>query len=154
TRVSRLTRPARVPAEVDSVRAAVKRTKAREAAAQAKWKLMKAGSRTEDVQEAKADLDRLAAQHRLLLIGTRAEDKAAWKAKLAESKARLRELEAQIREASIVAHEPCVVELVPVRKGDLAPAQVPVVKVLRTGDLWVKTYVPETELGKVRLNMA
>jgi membrane fusion protein YbhG len=25
------------------------------------------------------------------------------------------------------------------------------VRVLRTGDLWVKTYVPETELGKVRL---
>ena len=33
----------------------------------------------------------------------------------------------------------------------MAPNQ-PVVRVLRAADLWVKAYVPETQLGKVRLN--
>jgi HlyD family secretion protein len=30
-------------------------------------------------------------------------------------------------------------------------AGTPVAKILRTADLWVKTYVPETQLGKLRL---
>ena len=35
------------------------------------------------------------------------------------------------------------------RKGDLVPASQPVVRVLRARDLWVRVYVPETDLGKV-----
>src|SRR5262249_18173093 len=38
-----------------------------------------------------------------------------------------------------------------VRKGDLVPPNQPVVRVLRADDLWVKVYVPETDLARVRL---
>src|SRR5439155_10612001 len=88
---------------------------------------------------------------RLLDEGTREEEIASASARLAEARARLSEVEVQINESVIKASEPAIVELVTVRPGDLVQANQPVVRVLRGGDLWVKTYVPETELGKVRL---
>src|SRR5204863_252041 len=36
-------------------------------------------------------------------------------------------------------------------KGDLVQPNQPIVRVLRADDLWVRAYVPETQLGRVRL---
>src|SRR5437762_1001407 len=72
-------------------------------------------------------------------------------AALAEARAKLKEIEANLAEAFVRAPERAVVEIVGVRKGDLVPPNTPVVRVLRADDLWVKVYVPETELGKVQL---
>jgi multidrug resistance efflux pump len=154
-RVARLRRSgASTQAEYDSATATYNRTRGRMAAAKARHDLMEAGSRQEDVEEARAELGRLEAQVRLLDEGTRPEEITAAGARLAEAKGRLAELEVNLREAIVRAVEPSVVELVAIRPGDLAQAGQPVVKVLRTGDLWVKTYVPETELGKVCLGQA
>ena len=71
---------------------------------------------------------------------------------MAELQARVAELEVNLREQTIFAPERAVVEVLAVRPGDLVPPNTPVVRVLRAEDLWVKVYVPETELGKVRLN--
>ena len=61
-------------------------------------------------------------------------------------------MQANLAEANVVAPEKAVVQVVSVRKGDLVPANQPIVRVLRADDQWVKVYVPETELGRVRLN--
>ena len=37
-----------------------------------------------------------------------------------------------------------------VRPGDLVAPNQPIVRVLRTGDLWIKVYMPETDLSQVR----
>ena len=66
-----------------------------------------------------------------------------------EAAGRLKEIEANLAEAQVVAPEKAIVEVLAVRKGDLVPPNQPVVRVLRAEDLWVKVYVPETELGKV-----
>lgn len=141
-------------ADFDLARATLQRTKGRTQAAKARLDLVNAGSRKEDVAEAKADLARLEATVRLLDEGTRTEEIASASARLAEAQARLREVEVQINEAVVRAYEPAIVELVTVRPGDLVQPNQPLVRVLRGGDLWVKTYVPETELGKVRLGQA
>ena len=36
--------------------------------------------------------------------------------------------------------------------GDVVPANQPIIRVLRTDDLWVKIFVPETQYGLVTLN--
>jgi HlyD family secretion protein len=138
-------------ADYDLARANLMRARGRVQAAKARMDLFNAGSRTEDVAEAKAELARLEANVRLLDEGTRSEDVLSAAARLAEAQARLREAEVLIAESVVKAQESARVELVTVRPGDLVQANQPVVKVLRGGDLWVKTYVPETELGKVRL---
>jgi HlyD family secretion protein len=139
------------PQDYDTAMANLDRTRGRVQMAKARHEMHQAGSRPEDVLEAKAELKRLEAQERLLELGTRDEEKAAARARLAEAKAKLSEVEVQIREAVVRAAEPCLVEVVNVRKGSLVQAGTPVAKVLRTADLWVKTYVPETQLGKLRL---
>jgi multidrug resistance efflux pump len=139
-------------AEYDQARANLRRARGKAAAARARLDMMRAGSRSEDVAEAKAELGRLLAQARLLEAGTRPEEIAAAAARLAEAEGKLAELEVNLNEAVIRASEPAVVEVVAVRPGDLVAANQPVLRVLRASDLWVKTYVPETELGKVRLN--
>lgn len=88
----------------------------------------------------------------LLRAGTRAEEIAAAEARVGEMRGKLAELEANLREAIVRAPERAVVDVLAVRKGDLVPANQPVVRVLRAGDLWVKVYVPETQMGKVQLN--
>jgi HlyD family secretion protein len=46
------------------------------------------------------------------------------------------------------------VEVLAIRPGDILAPNQPVARVLRADDLWVKAYVPATELGKVKLNQA
>jgi multidrug resistance efflux pump len=96
-------------------------------------------------------LGRARANYDLLLAGTRTEDVAEAEARVAEARGKLREVDATLREAAVTAPERVVVEVLAVRKGDLVPPNQPVVRVLRADDLWVKVYVPETDLAKVRL---
>jgi multidrug resistance efflux pump len=120
-------------------------------AALARVEMLKAGSRPEDIAEAAADLQRAKANLDLLLAGTRPEDIARAEALVVEARGRLHEVEANLAEALVRAPERAVVEVLAVRKGDLVPPNQPVIRALRADDIWVKVYVPETELGKVRL---
>lgn len=139
-------------ADFDIARASRERGQARAANAKAKLELMLAGYRPEEVEVAHADVKRAKANHDLLLAGTRSEEIAEAAAKVEEVKARLREIEANLEEGLLRAPERAIVEVLAVRKGDLVPPNQPVVRVLRADDLWVRAYVPETLLGKVRLN--
>ena len=138
--------------EYDDASGKYKRLEASVAAARHKLKLMEEGFRDEEKAEADAEFKRARANDALLHTGTREEDKAAARAKVDELTARLTELDANIAEAVVRAPEKAVVELVSVRKGDTTTPNQPVVRILRAKDLWVKAFVPETELGRVRLN--
>jgi multidrug resistance efflux pump len=110
------------------------------------------GSRPEDIEEGNAQLKQAQANYDLLLAGTRLEDIAAAKARLEEARGRLAEIDANLEEALVQAPERVLVEVVSVRKGDIIAPNQPILKVLRADDLWVKIYVPETQLGQLRLN--
>src|SRR5262249_5565325 len=64
----------------------------------------------------------------------------------------LNELDANLAEAVVRAPERLVIEILAVRKGDLVAPNQPVIRALRAMDLWVKVYVPETQMGRVKLN--
>jgi multidrug resistance efflux pump len=87
----------------------------------------------------------------MLLAGTRVEEIAEAEGRVAEMRGKLRELEANLREATVRAPERAVVEVVAVRKGDLVQPNQPILRVLRADDMWVRVYVPEIQLGKVKL---
>ena len=152
-RIDRLYRSSSVAkADWDAARAARDRAIGRTETAKARVDMLAAGSRVEDIAEADAERRRAQAQYDLVVAGTRAEDIAQAEARVVEALARVKELEANLREAVITAPEQAVVEVLAVRKGDLVAPNQPVMRVLRASDLWVRVYVPETELGKVRLN--
>jgi multidrug resistance efflux pump len=139
-------------ADLDSTLAARDRAQARLRGARARHAMYQAGSRKEDIAEAEAEFERFRANYHLLEAGSREEDKAEARAKLAEVKAKLAEVEVNLKEADVLAPEHAVVEVVAVRKGDLVPPNQPVLRVLRAEDLWVKVFVPETDLGRIRLH--
>ncbi|HEY1379747.1 MAG TPA: efflux RND transporter periplasmic adaptor subunit [Gemmataceae bacterium] len=138
--------------EWDTARAAKDRAQRRYDAAMAHYDMLMNGSRPEDIAEAAAEVARAKAKSDLLEHGTREEDIALAEANVADIKGRLAEVEVNRREAVVVAPGPAVVNVLAVRAGDLVPPNQPVVRILRDDDLWVKVFVPETELGKVRLN--
>jgi multidrug resistance efflux pump len=139
---------------LESARAAVKRWSAQIAASRARLKMLETGPRPEEIAEAAAEVGRAKAQLALVAAPTRSEDIAEAAAKVAELDARVQELESQLAEAVVKAPEPAVVEVLAVRPGDILAPNQPIARVLRADDLWVKAYVPATELGRVRLNQA
>jgi multidrug resistance efflux pump len=150
-RMQRLVGTAAPQADFDVARAAKRRGEARVASARAHLDLMEAGNRVEDIEEGAAELRRAKAAYEQLVAATRLDAEAA-DGRVAEAEGKVREIEADIKELTVTAPEPAVVEVLAVRKGDLVAANQPVVRVLRTADLWIKVYVPETELSKVRLD--
>jgi multidrug resistance efflux pump len=139
-------------AELDSARASFDRARGRAAAAKARSEMLAAGNRPEDVAESAALLAEARANLDLLKAGTRAEEIAELEAKLLETRGKLRELEANLEERFVRAPSRCVVDVISARKGDLIPAGQPVVRVLNAADLWVKIFIPETDLPKIHLN--
>lgn len=139
-------------AAYDAAVAALGRWQGNVNAARAKAEMMAQGYRAEEVAEAKAEMDRAQANWQLVEAGTRSEDLVELEARIAELKGRLQEIEVQLREATVTAPERVLIETLAVRRGDVVAANQPVVRVLRADDIWVKAFVPEIELGKVRLH--
>jgi HlyD family secretion protein len=83
--------------------------------------------------------------------GTRPEDIAAAKASLEREDRQLAYLERQRAEAVVRAPAAGVIESMNLRPGDLVGASQPVAKLLEPSQLWVRVYVPEPKLGRVRV---
>jgi multidrug resistance efflux pump len=139
-------------AEYDTARSAYRRAQARHEAAKAKNDMLAIGNRQEDKDEALAAWWEAWYKYSLLEEGTREEDKREAEAKLANSEGKLREIDANLKEAVVRAPARAVIDVLAVRPGDIIAPNQPIVRILKVDDLWVKVYVPETELAKVRLN--
>ena len=113
--------------------------------------LLRAGTRIEDVNAAEARYKQAAAAALLARKGFRREDIDAARARLAEAHGHVAELDARLREAELKAPADAVIEVLSVRPGDLVPAGRIVITMLEPSQLWVKVYVPETELAHVHV---
>mgnify|MGYP000636892392 CR=1 FL=1 len=140
--------------QYDELVAALQRSQGVLRTAQARLRELELGSRHEDIAEAEADVARLRAQADLVRAGPRQEEIRESEAAVLELRAKLEELAADIREGQLIAPSRVLIEVVAVRPGDVVPPHQPVVRVLRSDDLWIKAFVPETQLGRVRLNQA
>jgi multidrug resistance efflux pump len=110
-----------------------------------------AGSREEDIELARAKWLEARARLTLLEAPGRSEDVLLAEARYRQAEARLAELKINYQERTIYAVEKAIVEVIAVRRGDVVPPNQPVLRVLRAEDLWLKVYVPETQVSKVRL---
>lgn len=171
TQAQRALERARLGSPVEEVRQA----NAQLQQAQDRLSLLLAGNRQEDVAMAKASLDEANENLKLLLAGTRNEDLDAAQAKLAQARASLNLLidgtrKEQIAQASAAASSATaqakavevrtndrvvyaptdgVVERVLIAVGDLVGPNSPVVQFSNPSDLWLRVYVPETNLAKI-----
>jgi HlyD family secretion protein len=88
---------------------------------------------------------------RLAVLGPRAEDTAAAKATLAANEAALAIAQRNLASASLHAPADGVIENRVLEPGDMASPSRPVLTLALTEPLWVRAYVSETDLGKLRL---
>jgi len=89
---------------------------------------------------------------RVLQAGTRKEDIEAARAQVEEQKRQLDSLMKQHAETTIHSSVTGVVQSMGLRPGDLVAPNQPVVEILESSQLWVRVYVPETELGLIHAN--
>ena len=113
--------------------------------------LLQAGTRKEDVQAAEQRYRQAQATADLTRRGYRKEDIDAARGRLTQAAARVNELEVRLKEAELEAPADGVVQVVSLRPGDLVGAGRIVMTMLESSQLWVKVYVPETDLGSVRV---
>ncbi len=113
--------------------------------------LLEAGTRTEDLQVARARYRQAQAAALLARKGSRQEDIEAAGGRLAEAQGKVAELDVRLKEAELRSPADSLIEVVSVRPGDLVPPGQIVVTMLESSQLWVKVYVPETELGRVHV---
>lgn len=81
-----------------------------------------------------------------LLAGTRPEEIAEARAAVAAAERRLDAIGRQIAELSILAPVDGTIETLDLQVGDLVPANAPVMSMMDTGELWVRAYVPQDAL--------
>jgi len=120
-------------------------------AAQQKLALLLAGTRHEDLQSAEARYKQARAAAVLAKEGSREEDIEIATHQLAAARSQVDDLDVNLREAELTAPADGVIEVVGTRPGDLVPAGRIVVTMLEPSQLWVKVYVPETDLARVRV---
>jgi multidrug resistance efflux pump len=113
--------------------------------------LLQAGTRPEDLRAAEHRYQQADAARVLAVKGSRREDIDAARGKLAGAQAQVANLDAQLKECELTAPADAVIEVVSVRPGDLVPPGRIVLSLLESSQLWVKIYVPETDLAHVHL---
>jgi len=100
---------------------------------------------------ARAERDRLQQQVRLLKSGSRPEQIAAQRAILAQAEATLVQTDATLAQAVVVAPFVGSVTRRQREPGEVISAGLPVVSLANLGDRWVRIYVREDEVGRVRI---
>ena len=103
---------------------------------------------------AATDAETAAQMLRELERGSRPEDIAAARAALEADEKQLGYLKRQRKETTVEAPADGVIESMDLRPGDLVGANQPVAKMLEPSQLWVRVFVPEPQLGRVRIGQA
>jgi membrane fusion protein YbhG len=112
--------------------------------AQHKLDELQRGYRPEEVAAAKARYEQADATLRMMERGNRPEDIALAKAAYSFEQARF-------RESQVVAPADAIIEVLDVRPGDVVAPNTPVATLLERDQIYVRIYIPETEIGRVQL---
>jgi HlyD family secretion protein len=128
----------------DAAEAAWKMAAAQQKNAQERLSQLQRGYRPEEIAAAEARYRQMQATQQKFERGSRVED-------VDLAKAAYNYDEARIREAQVVSPSETSVEVLDVRPGDLIAPNVPVATLLERDQIYIRIYIPETEIGRVRL---
>jgi multidrug resistance efflux pump len=138
-------------AEADRADTQVKTANAQRDALQKVLEQLRAGARVEEKAQAAARADEAQAAAKLVLAGARVEDLRAAQATVDAAKARLDQLEVMLGELTVRSPAVARVEALELRPGDILAPNAPAATLLEDGQLYVRMYVPETEVGRVHV---
>jgi len=139
----------RAESEAQAAEAAVR-------AARERLKILEEGSRREDIHMAGAERDRAAAaleaaRANAASLDLREQDVRVAEAAVREATANVRRLETQVSELTVFAPLAATVLTKAVEAGEVVSAGKPLVLLGNLDQPWIKIYIPETQLGLVKL---
>lgn len=136
--------------EYDRVRSAYEVADQRHREAAERLKLVKEGPRREQIDQARAALAQAKAQYDLVKAGPRVEDIDQAKARVAQAAAALRYAETQLSYATVVSPLTGVVLSKNIEPGEYVAPGTPVVTVGDLVNVWLRAYIEEPDLDKVK----
>ncbi len=139
-------------AELDNAEAALRGASAQRDAAKQAYEELKNGVRKEEIQQATARAAEAQASARLVVAGTRIEDLRAARGQVLAAQGKLDSINIMIAELTIKATRAAMVETLDLRPGDLLNPSATAATLVEEDQLYVRIYVPETHLGRVREN--
>jgi multidrug resistance efflux pump len=128
----------------DTAEATWKVALAQQQNAQHKLDELHVGYRPEEIASAKARYEQARATMEKMEHGNRREDVDLAQAAYAYD-------EARFRERQVVAPSAATVEVLDIRPGDLIAPNTPVATLLENDEIYVRIYIPETEIARVKL---
>ena len=137
--------------EVDRARQAYETAAADEAAARERLAQLEAGPRPHEVEAARAEVRAARARLSLLQAGPRAAEVDAARARLNEARAALELARTRLEDARLPSPIDGVVLRKNVEAGETVNPGVPIVTLMDPTDVWLRAYVPETEVGRLRI---
>lgn len=137
--------------QYERARAAHEVASARVREAAQRLDLAKEGPRLEQIAAAKAALAQAQAQYDLVRNGPRKEDIEQARARGAQAKASLALATTRLGYATVVAPMPGVVLSKNIEPGEYVNPGTPVVTIANLKDVWLRGYINERDLGKVKL---
>jgi HlyD family secretion protein len=137
--------------DVDRARQAYDVAATQERAARARLAMLLEGPRPHEVEGARAQLE--AARDRLALLraGPRPDQVDAARAQVAQAESALALARSRLREATVTAPIPGIVLRKNLEAGEIATPGVTILTLMDPTRLWVRAYVPEDEVGRVKL---
>ena len=140
--------------EVDRARQAYEAAAANEAAARERLSLLEAGPRPHEIEAARAELRAARERVELLRAGARPQEVEMARARLAEARAALALAQARLDETRLTSPITGVVLRKNVEPGETVNPGISILTLMDPQDLWVRAYVPETEIGRLRIGQA
>ncbi|MGB2589931.1 MAG: efflux RND transporter periplasmic adaptor subunit [Candidatus Acidiferrum sp.] len=130
--------------QLDAAEASWKMALAQQQNFQHKLDELKRGYRPEEIASAKANYEEKLATLEKYERGNRHEDVDLAKAAYSYD-------EAKFRERQVIAPSEATVEVLDVRPGDLIAPNTPVATLLEKDQIYVRIYIPETEIGRIHV---
>jgi membrane fusion protein YbhG len=113
--------------------------------------LVKEGSRKQQIDEARAAYNQAKAQYDLVIAGPRKETIDQARAKVKQAEAALKLAQTRLSYATLVSPLSGVVMSKNIEPGEYVAPGTPVVTVGDLVNVWLRAYIPETELGLVKV---
>ncbi len=137
--------------EVDRAQNAYDVAAANEASARERLALLEAGARKDEIEAGRAELRAARERAQLLRAGPRPDAVAAARAQVAEARAALALAQARLGEMRLYSAITGLVLRKNLEVGEMANPGVSILTLMDPKDLWLRAYVSETEVGRVRL---
>jgi membrane fusion protein YbhG len=143
---------AAVPADVDNADLTVQAAIAQRDAAAHQLDELRHGARREQVAQAAARAAEQRASEQLVTAGSRVEDLRAAEAQVQGAEGKVEQIQTMIGELTIKAPVAARVEALDLRPGDIIAPNQTAATLVEDDQLYVRIYVPETELGHVQVD--